>query len=177
MSLRFPLFLLCAAVFLGGVGLVPAQEPTENPTEQLARELARLNRSLDRIVGLMEDVASYDRIELVLRRIDLKERRLAPLEAQMRRVDSEMFDHKSEMKRMGQMVEEHEDRLDDEIREGTDRPNSDTRQYLHQLRQAVAGITARYEELQLRQRRLEDELADGRDEIALLDDALGEMLE
>lgn len=177
MTLRLSLVLLCAMLFLGTPGPVSAQDSQENPTEQLARELARLNRSLDRIVGLMEDSASYDRVELVLRRIDLKERRLAPLEAQMRRVDTQIFDHKSEIKRMEQMVEEHEDLLDDEIRDGTDRPGSDTRQYMHQLPQAVASITARYEELQLRQRRLEDELGDGRDEIALLDEALREMLE
>ena len=60
------------------------------PGQVLRRALAALleqvtgvNRSLERLVSLLEDSLDRQQIDLLLKRIELRERRLAPLEAQL----------------------------------------------------------------------------------------------
>jgi hypothetical protein len=78
---------------------------------------------------------------------------------------------------MQDMLRDEEDRLRNEIRDGVDQPDSETRLMIEQYERAIQADTARLDGLDRRLRRLEDELAEGREEIAILDEMLQELLE
>jgi methyl-accepting chemotaxis protein len=75
------------------------------------------------------------------------------------------------------MLEHQEDMLLDETRQGTDTPDSDTRRVIDELRRVLAAGNERVEQVQTRMRRLEDELAEGREKVAILEEQLQEMLD
>lgn len=167
------IILLCFAAS-GASAQAPARDRTD---AGLAEQLSQLNRTLDELVTMVGAMLDNDRVELVLRRIELQERRLAPKEEQLRRVENAVFDVKSEVTRIQEMIDETDRTLTEEIREGTDQPDSDTRANLAQLKLMLKDATGRYEDTELRRRRLEDDLIDERERIDDLDAMLREMLE
>lgn len=178
MAFRSIVRVVPALLFISAAPPAEAQAPAPvSDSATLATEMSQLNRTLDELVQLVGAILDNDRVELLIRRIELQERRLAPKEAQLRRVENNLFDVKSDVTRIQEMLDDHERALTEEIRDGKDQPDSETRQVMAQLRLALKDVTARYEETQLRQRRLEDDLAEDRERIDDLDDLLREMLE
>jgi len=172
-----------AGIFLVSLaaGLFPAHAqppaPAGDETARLVDEVAGLNRSLEKLVVMLEQVMYQQQVDLMLKRIELKERRLEPMASHLRSLQREYDDRKSELKHFQEMIEREKERISDEIREGTDRPDSASRNNVEELERVLTVETARVEELERRMRRLEDDLAEGREEILVLDEQLREMLE
>jgi len=142
----------------------------------LVGEVAGLRESLDRLVLLLERVAEQQKIDLLLKRIELGERRLIPVASDLRSLEGDYEDQKTKVKRYQEMLVQMEDALSEEIRRGVDRPDSEPRQMIPELERELQIEVGRIEDLERRIRRLEDELADGRREISVLDEQLRELL-
>jgi len=172
-----------ASICLGllAVGLFPAHAqppaPSGDETARLVEEVAGLHRSLDKLVVMLEQVIYQQQVDLMLKRIELKERRLDPMASHLRSLQREYDDRKSELKHYQEMLELEKDVISDEVREGTDRPDSGSRNQVKELERILTVETARIEDLERRMRQLEDDLAEGREEILVLDEQLREMLE
>jgi hypothetical protein len=164
---------------LAGPFLVQAQPPaqTGDETARLVDEVAGLNRSLEKLVVMLERVMYQQEVDLMLNRIELRERRLEPMASHLRSLQREYDDRKSDLKHIQEMLALEEERISDEIREGTDRPDSGTRNQVKELERVLTVETARIEDLQRRMRQLEDDLAEGREEVLILDEQLRELLE
>jgi len=161
--------------------LLPAaeaqQEEVFDAGSRLAEEMAGIHRSLDRLVTLLEAHVQHQQIDLLIKRIELKERRLEPLEGRLRSAEGDLLGRENEIARMRTMLEQQRESLDDEIREGADQPESETRRIIEDFERIIRTEEAQLDDSRLRVRRLEDDLADQREEIEILDDALLEMLE
>jgi chromosome segregation ATPase len=151
--------------------------PAGDETARLVDEVAGLNRSLERLVVMLEQVMYQQQVDLVLKRIAMKERRLDPMASHLRSLQREYDDRKSDFKQFQEMIELEKDMISDEIREGTDRPGSGSRNQVKELERVLTVEAARLEELERRMRALEDDLAEGREEIEVLDEQLQEMLQ
>ena len=151
--------------------------PSQGSEPRLVEEVAGLRSSLDRLVLLLERAADQQKIDLLLKRVELKERRLIPVASDLRSLEGDYEDQKVVVTRYQEMLEQAEDLLSDEIRRGVDRPDSEPRQMIPGFERELQIEIARIEELERRMRRLEDELSDGRREIAILDEQLRELLE
>lgn len=146
-------------------------------TSALEQEIAGIHRTLDRLVALLETVRDNQRVDLLLKRIELKERRLAPLENRWQSALDRIESLQSEATGVESRRAELEDTLNLEIRAGQDHPESDTRQMLQQLVAALKALEGQLAEARARARSLEDELAGSRKQIAALDEQLLKLLE
>ena len=156
-----------------------ALEPSsgDEGSDALLVEIAGLNRSLDQLVVLLRAGLAHQKIDVLLKRIELKERRMAPLERRLGNVQDEILAIHSDLARFETMKERAEEELLDREREGNEGAMNESRYMIHELEQAIVSERAKLEELERRVPLLENELADGRDEIAILDEMLAELLE
>ena len=115
-------------------------------------------------------------VDLLLKRVELKERRLIPVASDLRSLEGDYEDQKVVVTRYREMLRQMEDALSEEIRRGVDSPDSEPRQMIPEFERELQIEIARIEDLERRMRRLEDELTDGRREIAILDEQLRELL-
>jgi hypothetical protein len=161
--------LVCTFAF----GRQPAEGADAGPS---GSEMAGIQRSLDRLVDLFEAHLEHQRLDLLLKRIQLKERRLEPAQKRLRDAEARLEGREAEIKRMKQMLEEQQSVLDDEIRQGGDAGDSETRRMIINLERVIRTQEAQVEDGRARVRRLEDELAVQREEVEILDDLLLEML-
>jgi hypothetical protein len=171
--------LVCGLVALALSGLtspVRAQPRSDDEGARLLEEVAGLNRSLDRLVALLERSLENQRIDLLLKRVDLKERRLAPLEAELRDAENEVLRAETEIRRMEDMQERQERLISRAVREGTDQPDSEARRMIQKIEASREYQAGRQDEAVQRVRQLEDRLAEGRDEIAIVEATLNELL-
>ena len=171
----------CWGVFLVvlvlGTPLVHAQSDgsaVETPT--LTEDVAGIHQALDRLVNLLERVQRNQRVDLLLKRIELRERRLAPLEKRLAGAQSEVEGIEAEQVRMESMREQQERELDEIVREGRETDDG-VRRMLREVELVQNAMEARLSNAQSRVRRFEDELADGREEIEILDEMLLELLD
>jgi len=169
---------LLAAALAAGVAPAAAQQEGQPEAESagLVDEVAGLRSSLDQLVALLGRVAEQQKVDLLLKRVELKERRLIPVASDLRSLEGDYQDQKVVVTRYQEMLRQMEDALSEEIRRGVDQPDSESRQMIPEFERELQIEIARIEELERRMRRLEDELADGRKEIAILDEQLRELL-
>ena len=150
---------------------------TDGSSTEIAADVQGIHQALNRMVVLLEEAQQQQHVELLLKRIELKERRLAPLEGRLRSAEDQVAGLEDELRHIEVMRNEAEQEIDDEIRTGVDDPQSETRQMLDTLERMVEPMNARLDEAGLRVRRAEDDLLDGREEIEILDELLMELLE
>lgn len=153
-----------------------AQTPTETGSD-LVKEVAALRKTMEEAVALLDRALVHQRVELLLKRLDLKERRVLPLESELRGARDGLTASRNEVERFELIVEETEQRISEEVRDGTDRADSENRRLKQDLEQALAHIRRNLESDEERVRRLEDELGDRLEEIEVLEDSLQERLD
>lgn len=179
---RWTLSALCATLLLAALTPVIAQAPAgaQSPAGDMSRlveEVAGLNRSLDRLAVMLEQVMFQQEVDLVLKRLELKERRLEPMAGHLRSLQREYDDRKTEIKHYQEMLEGARDKVSEEIRQGRDLvAESDAAQVVIEMERALTIETARLEGIERRMRELEDALAEGREEVLILDEQLREMM-
>ncbi len=171
-----PILILGLALAAAAPAL-PAEGPGEvGDAAGLVEQVAQLNRSMQRLVHLLERQQEHRELDLVLKRIELHERRLAPLEAELLRAQGLLQSTRTEGVRVQGMIEESEEQLRAEIRDGTDVPGSGTRRMIDEIERAVGSLGLRTDQYERTVRRLEDDLADGRRQVEILDEVMEQLL-
>jgi predicted nucleic acid-binding Zn-ribbon protein len=158
---------------LGAPGVLAAPEAS---APELVDDVAGIRQALDKLVVLLETAQHNQRVELLLKRIELRERRLAPLEKRLAGAQSDVEGLEGERLHMEGMREQEEQELDEALRTGKEDHDS-IRRMLKEIDRMQAGMEARLDEARMRTRRFEDQLADGREEVEILDEILLELLD
>ena len=159
---------------LQGVSAQPAASGEALP--RLVEEVNDLNRSMVRLVSLMERVFEQRRIDLVMRRIQLEESRIAPLRSRVRDLEDELDNRELEKKGLSEMLESQRDVLKDLLRAGNEVPDSE-RQMLDEVERHLKTMQREIDDRWMKLQLLENELAGRREDIEILDDALTELFE
>jgi len=148
----------------------------EAPDSDLVVEVQNLNRSVGQLVSLLETAVSHQHIDLVLKRLQLKERRIAPLRDRVESAESAVNNREDELRRIKMMLEEHEETARERLRAGEE-PDPEAQQMVDSLEPHVRILQRELEEYQLRLRTAEDDLARRLEEIEDLDEMLEELFE
>jgi len=160
--------LLCLAA--------PAAEPAPGEPDPVARELAGIRSSLDRLTAALEEVRVSRRADLLLRRIERREVRLATLEARLRSARGSLD---GEQEQLAQ-IEIYRHQVESEIREARERGEPDPRGEADLMMQQIdvqeTTVKDRIQRLETGIRDLEDQIAEGREAIKDLDVRLEEVL-
>jgi chromosome segregation ATPase len=164
--------LICWMICL----LPVSAEPAAEDAGAVARELAGIRASLDRLAGLLQDARAGQHAQLLLRRIERREVRLATLEARLR---SQQGNKAGDEEQLAQIVT-YRTTVDDEIRAARDRgelvPAQKSEMMIRQIEAEEKNLKERIERSATRIRDLEDEVAEGREAIEDLDLRLEEIL-
>ena len=143
--------------------------------EQVVRELAGIQASLDDLVTLLSTMRRNQDADLILRRIEMHERRLAPIEQRLDSNKREQLEAEEGIGNVREWMQQTEEAIREIEREGDEVP-------IEARREATMGeselqrLTLRLETLRLQQIELENSLLDGHDEVEILDDLLEELL-
>ncbi len=168
-----PVALIAAIWFSPATGQgVPGDTP-----EQVVRELAGIQQSLDDLVVLLSTMRRNQDADLILRRIEMHERRLAPLEGRLERNGREQLDARASMSNSEEWKSQTEERIHEIKREGREEVPLQIHQELRMAEQRMIQEQERFDRLQQQQIELEDALADRRDEVEILEDLLHELVE
>jgi hypothetical protein len=167
--------LLCWVCCVSFVTTVASQEA--GGQREMAEELAGIRVSLDRLVTLMETHVRHQRVDLLIRRITLRERRIDPLQGRLREAEQTQRAREEGLERLRAMILGEEAALDEAVRTGHAERETEVRRLLEEL----DGVTRVEQPLVdaglLRVRQLEDQIAEEREEIQILDELLLEELE
>lgn len=167
-------FLLCVAL----LALPAAAQPLPDPADQrMAEELSAIRRALERLVALEESGARQRDVDLLFRRIELRERRLAPFERQVRDAEEDVRETERRIDQLDRMHEQLDGRLEQEIRGGTDAPDSDTRRKTEDVEKSQVAAAERLKDVRGRLAQLELDLARRRVDVETLDEMLEERIE
>jgi len=152
-------------------------QPAPDTAPDLVKEVEALRKTVEEAVALLDRAVAHQRTEILLKRLDLKERRVVPLESELRHARDGLAASRNETERFEQMIEETEHRIAEETRSGVDPDESENRILKDDLEQALAHVRRNVEADEDRVRRLEDELAERLEEIEILEDSLQERLD
>jgi chromosome segregation ATPase len=176
--------VILAALPVAGVFVVATSGGATEPAggDRVARELAGLNRSLESVVAVLERLERKQDLALLLRRIELKERRLLPREQALRSSSSTLENMRSDLEQLRHYRESVREQISSAIREGAVGPEAD--EIMAGLRRQEAEAvnlldsrTKEVEALELRRQVLEDEVAEQREEVEILEERLDAFLE
>jgi hypothetical protein len=167
--------LLGAIIVSLSVASGPAAAQTAST--QLVEEMKGIRLALDRLVALQQSNDRYRRVDLIMKRIELAAKRLAPVEAKLVRVERMIEEYDGSLQALARMNEQQENYLHDEIKEGVDSPRSETRIALEDIERSIDGLEASTEAKLLLKQELENELAAEQREIDILDEMLMELVE
>ena len=160
-------------------GPIVAQQDAELPeaTERMLEDVSGIHQSLERLVGLLETLREHQKVELLIKRIELKERRLAPMESRLRSAENTVKGIEDELTRLRTMREQIEEALNDNEIRGEATPEDGSREMLVHIERELEVLGVQVEAERLRARELEDDLAEGREDVEDLDEMLIELLE
>ncbi len=176
MKLLLPgVILALLTVTSGPVAAQPAS--TDLASAQLVEEMKGIRQALDRLVAFRQSTDYYQRVELVMKRIELSERRLAPLAAKLVTIDARIDKDDANLQQLARMKEQQETYLQEQIKEGVDKPRSETRIMLKDIERSAEFREEGKKARLLRKQEIENDLAMGRKETEILDELLMELLE
>ena len=164
---------------IGAIWVLPASAqdaPGETP-EQVVRELAGIQESLNDLVALLSTMRRNQDADLILRRIEMHERRLAPLAGRLERNGREQLDAKASMANSAGWKSQTEERIHEIEREGRDEVPLQMRQEVRMAEQQMSREQVRFDRLRQQQIELENALADRRDDVEILEDLLRDLVE
>ena len=172
--------LVGATVTLLTLAVAPAAgQPasTDVVSARLAEDLKGIRQALDRLVVLHETDHHNWHVDLMFKRIELREHRLEPVERRLRAAESSRDRLQESLDSLEKMREQHEQRLKNEIKDGVDLPRSETRRMLDDIKRSRDSQLDRLKTTHARVQQLEDEVLSGQDEIEILEEQLTELLE
>ena len=164
---------------LGSLGTAAAQEPPPaDPTVLLLQEVTELNTSMKEIADLLRQAVDRQQTALLLQRLQLKSRGVAPLEEGLRRARSEQEGVATSLAQLEQHLEFLEERRrDQEERQGLVAEDSDLKMEERQMTLELNLLEEKLSMLNQRIFDLENDLLNRQSEIRdwedYLDDQLG----
>lgn len=156
-------------ITLAVVVAAPAAAETPAPADPAARlvqEVGALNRNLERVATLLEEFLAKQEMDMLMKRIEFKSRRLSPLEQELRDARQERSRREEERSSLRVQLEEMERALEDEETEGAGAPHIEwtpTTKALMETR--MTFLRDALDALDLRIMELENDLASRREEI------------
>jgi len=159
-----------------GISAQPAPAATEEALPRLVEEVSGLNRSVVQLVSLMERAFEQRKVDLLMRRIQLEESRVAPLESRVRSMQDEVDNRELEHKRFNDMLEAQREVVQDLLRAGSEVAESE-RSMIDELETHMKSMLRETDDRRMKLQQLENELADRREDIEDLDDMLTELFE
>ncbi len=156
--------------------LMAAAEDQAQPAPTIEGELARLNRTLERIVGLLERQVEGQQLELTMRRIEVASSLSRSLAEELRRAREQRAAHEEERTRVQGRLASLAEAIEsgDESVFGTS--PAQLKQYTDQMGLELKLATDRIRDLDLRIAELENELASRRQEIRAWQDLVDRRL-
>jgi chromosome segregation ATPase len=173
------LFALVPVALIVTIGIAPASGQDAPPAtpEEVVRELAGIRASLDELVTLLSTMRRNQDADLILRRIEMHERRLAPLE---RRLDANKRDQLNTEQSIGDIqnwVRQAEERILDVEREGREEVPLEMRHEVDRGQTELERLAEKLETLRRQQIEIENSMFAGRDDVEILDDLLEDLLD
>ena len=147
----------------------PSAEPN---VDGLQQELAGMRRSLDDIALLLAATLDQQQVAVLMTRMELKQRRMAPLEQLLQRTRDDRDGLRQERERMADMREIIREQAGDSEEEA-----EAMRSDMEHARRALERMDDRLATLDQRVIELEDDLARNLDDIAILEEMVDERLE
>ncbi len=173
------LITLIPVALIAAIWVSPAtgQDAPAGTPEQVVRELAGIQKSLGDLVALLSTMRRNQDADLILRRIEMHERRLAPLEGRLDRNRRERQEAKTTMSNIEEWKSQTEEQIHEIKRVGRDEVPLPMRQEVHMAEQQLDREQERLETLQQQQIELENALADWRDDVEILEDILRDLVD
>jgi len=134
------------------------------PEPEALQQDAGIQQSLERVAAALEALLAYQETDLLLKRIEMRERRIAPLEDELRRHKGDLVTHKAELDRLETLQREWGDRIR-EAGKTDENAAEEWKRMEQEFELAYRDQSVRYEALQERVRLLEDDLIDRRKQI------------
>ncbi len=173
-------FCLVFLIALPGAGSQPAvaqQTGVESEIATLTTEIGKLNRSLSDVARSLRELLHDQKIQVVIRRIELEERRQAPLGSELRSARSDVRSQQDELVRMEGILENIRQEIDDAVRDGADPQTAPQRIEIREFERMIEVERDRLPAAEARVIDLENDAARGRDRITILDEQLQELLD
>ena len=164
------LSLLC----LSALGAATPATAEEN---RLVDEVAGLRASVDELVTMLDRYMSYQRIELMLKRVDLKQRQLAPMERELRNQQDDVDSAKRELEDLEMYTAQVEHEIREELQRGGDVRESEARRIMEEIDSRRETLEERMADLERSVIELENDVASRKRELLDLEDILADMLE
>lgn len=175
-----PLLVALLGVVFGSASVLAQQEtgdaPRSSPEVAVAAEMAELNRTLQRIHAVLDRFLTQQELDLLMKRIELKARRLGPLQSELRDIENSIESAQDEMKRLRMFKEQTERDIEEHRDHGKEAEASSLGRLLRELEGNTELAEQRLEGLLQRRIEIEDDLATGREEIEFLEEALDDRL-
>ncbi len=171
--------VLAAALLLPILAAPPADAAPAAPAGDaaVARELTGVRLTLERLVALLETQLRQQDTLILLRRIELAERRIAPMEGRLADLKSQRRQAALERDNFVRMMEENREEAEDALREGDLEAEQQAKRMTEDLERVLRMQTQRIDDLDRQIQEMEIALAGSRDEIEVLDDVLRERLD
>lgn len=174
------LLVLALAPLPAPAGAVPGPDQPaaeEAPPEAVASELARLNRTLSRIVELLERQTEGQRLDLALKRLEVESDRVSALEEELRRAESS----KQSLEDEEFMLRTRFSSLAAEVEQAETETSVEQLRFLEQqaaqAERMLDRIASQVEEKERRILELQNELTRRRSDLQALQDRLDRQLE
>ena len=164
-------------LFCSAICLIPVSaEPAAGDPETVARELAGIRASLERLAVLLQASQAGERAQLLLRRIERKEVRLAGLESRLLSARSNKANDEEQLAQFGMYRSQMEEQVRKARERGEPGVDDQIENILLQTEAEEKRLVARIESLETQIRELEDQVAERREAIEDLDLRLEEIL-
>jgi flagellar biosynthesis chaperone FliJ len=171
---RTAAILVLVVVFSGASSY--AQHPASDPPATI-EGIERLNAHLEDIARSLREIRSNQQLLLMLRQIELLERRLAPLEDEHRRAQDDVRATNEQIAQMAGMAERYREEVDRAVRSGADPLQVPERAEVEHIETMLELQRERLEAAEQRVIEADNDLARGRRRIEILDDKLEELME
>jgi chromosome segregation ATPase len=158
-------------------GVFSQTPPEDSVSAHVGQELTGIREALEQLVELRTSDRHYRDVELILKRIDTAVRRLAPLEQRLATAQEVLRRVEKSLQALERMQEQHASYLQEQIREGSDTPRSETRVMLKDIERSRIGYEENIEATRLRIQEYENELALKLKQIDMLDERLLDLLD
>ena len=170
--MRYAVLVLLCLSTAGAATPVAAQEG------QLVEEVAGLRASVDELVNMLDRYMGYQKIELTLRRVDLKQRQLSPMERELRNHKDSLESTHEELEGLEMYTEQVEAEIEEELRTSGDiRESEEGRRIIKEIASRREILEERMAGLERSVMELENDVAVRQRELLDLEDLLADMLE
>ena len=170
------LLLVGTALSLGST-LPEASQETE-PTEPgaLLQEVSELNRSMKEIASLLRETLEHQQMNMLMKRLELKTRSLAPMEEELRRARSDHEGVSNNLKELQMHMQFVEEKIEEEELTAVDPSESTWQMQQRQVDLQIEVLQERLKGVEEKMYEMENDLISRRNEILDWEDYLDEHL-